>query len=142
MSAKFLLDTNVISEVNKKIPNPLVLEKLNLYQNEVATASIVIHELLYGCLRLPPESTKRKYLEDYLEQISLKMPVFHYDLKAAQWHAQERVRLVTIGKTPAFIDGQIASIAYCNGLTLVTANVTDFQDFNNLKIENWFVENL
>ncbi len=67
MSLKFLLDTNVISEVNKKIPNPFVLEKLSLHQNEVATASTVIHELLYGCLHLPSESAKRKYLEDYIK---------------------------------------------------------------------------
>jgi tRNA(fMet)-specific endonuclease VapC len=67
------------------------------------------------------------------------MPVFDYDLKAAKWHAQERARLSKIGKTPAFIDGQIASIAFCNDLILVTNNVADFQDFEDLVIENWFI---
>ncbi|MBE9238734.1 hypothetical protein IQ227_22630 [Anabaena aphanizomenioides LEGE 00250] len=50
MSFRFLLDTNIISEINKKIPNKLVVDKMNLYQDEVATASVVIHELLFGCL--------------------------------------------------------------------------------------------
>ena len=36
-------------------------------------------------------------------------------------------------------DGQIASIAYINNLFLVTNNVSDFQFFDGLKIENWFV---
>ena len=36
-------------------------------------------------------------------------------------------------------DGQIASIAYINNLVLVTNNVSDFQFFDGLKIENWFV---
>jgi tRNA(fMet)-specific endonuclease VapC len=67
------------------------------------------------------------------------MPVFDYDLKAAKWHAQERARLSKIGKTPAFIDGQIASIAFCNDLILVTNNMADFQDFEDLIIENWFI---
>lgn len=138
MSDRFLLDTNVISEINKRIPNQFLVEKMNRYQGEVATASIVIHELLYGCLRLPPESSRRKYLEDYIEQIPLKMPVFDYDLKAAQWHAQERARLTRVGKTPAFADGQIASITYCNKLVLVTNNIADFQDFEGLQVENWF----
>ena len=53
MTFRFLLDTNIISEINKKIPNKLVVDKMNQYQGEVATASVVIHELLFGCLRLP-----------------------------------------------------------------------------------------
>jgi tRNA(fMet)-specific endonuclease VapC len=138
MSYRFLLDTNVISEVNRKIPNPLVVEKMNRYLGEVATASTVVHELLYGSLRLPPESARRRYLEDYIEQIPLKMPIFSYDLTAARWHAEERARLTKIGRTPAFADGQIASIAYCQGLVLVTNNVSDFQDFEGLMLENWF----
>ncbi len=139
MSFRFLLDTNIISEINKKIPNKLVVDKMNLYQDEVATASVVIHELLFGCLRLPTDSGKRRFLEDYIEEIPAKIPVFDYDINAAKWHAQERARLSKIGKTPAFIDGQIASIAFSNNLILVTNNVTDFQDFEDLVIENWFV---
>ena len=140
MSFRFLLDTNIISEINKKIPNKLVVDNMNQYQGKVATASVVIHELLFGCLRLPRESGRRRFLEDYIEEIPVKMPVLDYDLNAAKWHAQERARLSKIGKTPAFIDGQIASIAFCNDLILVTNNVADFQDFEDLIIENWFVE--
>jgi tRNA(fMet)-specific endonuclease VapC len=55
-----------------------------------------------------------------------------------QWHARERARLSKIGKTLAFADGQIASIAAANDLILVTNNVADFQYFDNLKIDNWF----
>ena len=138
MRKKYLLDTNVISEVNKKIPNQLVIEKISLYQREVATASTVIHELLYGSLRLPSESAKRNFLLDYINQIPFKMPILDYDLKSVQYHAQERVKLSKIGKTPAFADGQIASIAFSNDLVLVTNNVKDFVDFNGLKIVNWF----
>lgn len=43
-----------------------------------------------------------------------------------------------MGKIPAFGDSQIASIAFTNDLVLVTNNVSDFQDFDGLKIENWF----
>lgn len=138
MSHRFLLDTNVFSEVNKKVPNAFVMQKMNEYQNEVATASVVIHELLYGCLRLPSDSNKRRFLFDYIHLIPFKIPVFDYDLKAAKYHAQERARLSKVGKIPAFGDGQIASIAFCNNLVLVTNNVSDFQDFDGLKIENWF----
>jgi tRNA(fMet)-specific endonuclease VapC len=45
-----------------------------------------------------------------------------------------------VGKMPAFADGQIASIAFCNNLILVTNNVADFQFFDGLMIDNWFVD--
>ncbi len=138
MSLRFLLDTNILSEPARPIPNANVLHQLDIYKSEVAVASVVVHELLHGCLRLP-ESKRREYLRNYIYESVLNLPVFDYDLKAAQWHAQERARLSQIGKTPAFVDGQIASIAFCNNLILVTNNVSDFEFFNGLSVENWYV---
>jgi tRNA(fMet)-specific endonuclease VapC len=140
MSLRFLLDTNILSEPARPIPNANVLHQLDIYKSEVAVASVVVHELLHGCLRLP-ESKRREYLRNYIYESVLNLPVFDYDLKAAQWHAQERVRLSQIGKTPAFVDGQIASIAYSNNLVLVTNNISDFEFFNGLSVENWFANN-
>jgi tRNA(fMet)-specific endonuclease VapC len=137
MSLKYLLDTNVISDLMRPVPNSKVVENISLYRAEISTASIVIHELLYGCLRLP-ESRKRETFLNYINGLVLNWPILDYDSTAAQYHAQERARLSKIGKTLAFVDGQIASIASTNNLILVTNNVADFQFFNNLKIENWF----
>ncbi len=117
MSLKYLLDTNILSEPARPIPNANVLHKLDIHKSEV-----VVHELLHGCLRLP-ESKRRESLWNYIHESILNLPVLDYDLNAAQWHAQERARLSKIGKTPAFVDSQIASIAYCNNLILVTNNV-------------------
>lgn len=139
MSCKYLLDTNVISEINKKYPNQFVTEKMSIHQQEVSTASLVIHELLYGCYRLPKESRKKTFLLEYINKISLKMPVFRDDLKSAQYHAEQRARLSKIGLTPGFVDGQIASIASTNNLILVSNNVDDFKYFDNLTIDNWFI---
>ncbi|GAA6622200.1 type II toxin-antitoxin system VapC family toxin [Scytonema sp. NUACC26] len=137
MSLKYLLDTNILSEAKRPQPNEKIMEKLKLYRQETATATVVLHEMLYGCLRLPL-SKKRQDLEDYINNVILaQLPLFDYNLKAAQYHAQERARLSKVGKSPAFIDGQIASIAVTNDLILVTNNVIDFQDFDGLMIENW-----
>lgn len=140
MTLKYLLDTNILSEAKRPRPNQNVMEKLSLYKREIATATLVIHELLFGCFRLP-ESKKRRDLEDYINSVLIaQLPLFDYDLKSAQYHAQERARLSKIGKTPAFVDGQIASIAVCNNLILVTNNISDFEDFDRLQIENWLSE--
>jgi len=138
MTLQYLIDTNTLSEPTRHIPNAKVLEKLNVHKSEISVASVVVHELLYGCWRLP-ESRRRETFWNYIHESVLNLPILDYDLKAAQWHARERARLSKIGKTPAFADGQIASITYCNNLVLVTNNVSDFQEFDSLRIENWFV---
>lgn len=139
MTIKYLLDTNIFSEVQRPQPNVNVMTKLQLNYQEISTTSIVIHELLFGCLRLP-ESKKRQYLKDYIENVIIaQVKIFDYSLASAEWHAKERARLMQIGKTPAFVDGQIASVAAVNNLVLVTNNIADFLDFQGLTIENWFI---
>jgi tRNA(fMet)-specific endonuclease VapC len=126
MTIKYLLDTNILSEAKRPKPNPNVMEKLRLAKGEIATATLVIHELLFGCLRLP-ESKKRRDLEDYIKNVIVgQLPLFDYDLKSAKYHAQERARLSKVGKVTAFSDGQIAAISFTNSLVLVTNNVSDF----------------
>lgn len=96
MSLKYLLDTNILSEPARPIPNANVLHKLDIHKLEVAVSSVVVHELLHGCLRLP-ESKLRESLWNYIHESVLNLPVLDYDFKAAQWHAQERSRLSKIG---------------------------------------------
>jgi tRNA(fMet)-specific endonuclease VapC len=134
---RFLLDSNILSEPSRSQPNPQVLQQLDLHRSAVGVASVVVHEMLYGCWRLPP-SLRRDSLWRYIQDSVLNLPVFNYDRGAARWHAAERARLNQMGRTPAFADGQIASIAASHGLVLVTNNVSDFQDFEGLAIENWF----
>ncbi|NEQ68722.1 MAG: type II toxin-antitoxin system VapC family toxin [Symploca sp. SIO2D2] len=138
MNIRFLLDTNIISEPMKPKPHPKVMAKLRLHAGEMSTATVVWHELLFGLNRLPP-SKKRQALETYFqEEVKSKLPFLSYDETAAEWHAKERGRLVKLGKTPSFVDSQIAAIAKTNKLILVTNNVSDYVDFQDLSLDNWF----
>jgi tRNA(fMet)-specific endonuclease VapC len=135
---RYLIDTNIVSELSKPQPNPHVVRQFQDNFSDLAIASVTWHELLFGCYRLPV-SRKIKDTEQYLlETIYPSIPVLEYDEKAARWHASERARLSEIGLTPAFADGQIASTASTNGLILVTRNTKDFINFGDLAIENWF----
>ncbi len=137
MSLKLLLDTNVISELLRPSPNESVLQNFQHYRTEISIASIVWHELLFGCYRLPP-SQKRAAIESFLfDVVAPSIPVVPYDENAAHWHATERARLMGIGKSPAFADGQIAAIAKVNDLVLVTFNTSDFENFSDLQLEDW-----
>lgn len=69
--------------------------------------------------------------------VSTSFPVLEYDWQAADWHALERARLVTAGRIPPFVDGQIAAIALVNDLILVTSNEADFRQFKGLRVRCW-----
>ena len=134
---QYLLDTNVVSEPLRPEPHPVVLEKLRLNQDELAISAITWHELWFGCQRLPA-SARRAAIEQYLrEVIARSMPVLPYDEGAAKWHARERARLAALGRIPPFADGQIAAIACQNNLILVTFNTSDYQGFEEIRLEDW-----
>ena len=99
--------------------------------------SPVWHELLYGVNIMPPSKKKDSYESFLVDFLSIKISMIDYDAIAATIHSLERARLVAQGKTPAYIDGQIASIAIANDLILVTKNVKDFQHFADLKLASW-----
>ena len=75
MSLKYLLDTNVLSEAIRPKPNQQILKKIKQHQDEIATATLVWHEMLFGCKRLPV-SRKRQILEQYLSTEALENSQF------------------------------------------------------------------
>ncbi|MFI3199345.1 MAG: type II toxin-antitoxin system VapC family toxin [Methylococcaceae bacterium] len=134
----FLLDSNILSEPARLKPDDNVLQQLANHDGEYATAAIVWHELVYGC-ELLPTSKRKKQLQSYLEMLLLNgLIVLPYDQAAADWYAKERAGLQRQGLTCTYADGEIAAIAVTQKLTLVTRNTLDFQNFQNLALQNWF----
>ena len=137
MTPVYLLDTSTVSEPMKKVPDPALVRKLEKHAHESAICAPVWHELQYGC-RLLAAGKKRTALEEYLKEVVYaSLTILPYDEVAAAWHGAERARLEGEGTPVPFVDGQIAAIAKCQDLILVTANVKDFQRFDGLRIENW-----
>jgi tRNA(fMet)-specific endonuclease VapC len=137
VTARYLLDTSIVSSPIAKVPHSEVLKRLEVHGHECAIAAPVWHELTYGCQRLP-RGRRREAIETYLQDVVLaSFPVLAYDKTAAHWHGIERARLEGLGKPVPYVDGQIAAVAYVNELTLVTVNVKDFARFKGIEVENW-----
>ncbi len=136
MSIRYLLDTNGLSEPIKSHPDERTLESLAEHDGELATCSLVWHELSFGAARLAA-SKKRRAIEAYLEEaVRSVLPILLYDQEAATWHACERARLRKRGRPPSAADGQIAAIARVNDLIVVTANAKDFWRFKDLVVKD------
>ena len=135
--ARYLLDANTLSEQARPRPQAQLLARLRMHQGQLATATVVLHELAFG-VELLPEGAKRAHLSRWLHEAQRSdLELLAYDEQAALWHARERARLQLAGRPAPFVDGQIAAIAATNDLTLVTRNVRDFQRFDGLRVTDW-----
>jgi tRNA(fMet)-specific endonuclease VapC len=136
LAIDYLLDTSTISLAQGTMPVDAIVRRMEQRGERCVIAAGVLHELLYGVQNLPL-GKRRNDLARYVEAVRSVYAVLPYDSFAAAWHAEEHARLRKIGRTPPFLDSQIAAVAAVNGLTLVTANVRDFEDFHGLRIEDW-----
>ena len=137
----YLLDTNVISEIFRPKPNPVVFKKLEEYEKLCSLPSTAWNELLFG-VNTMDSGKKRAYIFSKLvDDIQGNYEIIQYDNHAAWIHADIRSRLKEQGIGIDFQDSQIASIAVSNNMILVTRNTKHFepiQKVSPLMLENWF----
>lgn len=139
---KFLLDTNIISELMKPAPNQQVLDWLNK-QSDLYISSITQAELLYGVFRMPDGKRKTQFLEQLtlMFDVDFEYRILSFNCKSAVLYADLVTKREKIGKAIDISDAQIASIALENHLTLVTRNTKHFMDIDGLTIYNPFLSN-
>ena len=138
MALRFLLDTNVVSELTKPRPNPDVLQALAQHEAACAISAPTLEELVFGCHRLPA-GARRDWLRRWVQGLPARLPVLPFDEAAAIWLGAERARLAALGRPAPRTDGEIAAVAASRGLTLVTRNQRDFAVFDGLVLEDWHV---
>jgi len=135
---KYLLDTNIISEPMKLQADARIMNRLALDSIFSCTSATVWHELWHG-VKLLNDGMRKSELESYLNLlIDDGFTILPYCQEAAEWLADERVRLKSEGIIPPKYDSEIAAVASVNKLTLVTRNINDFSFFHGLSVENWF----
>ena len=141
MHAIYLLDTNIIFELTKISPNQNVIAKIFETQNVSVLSTITWAEAQFGGKRLPEGKRKETLSDFYLNTVQNQYTFLDFDIHAASVYSDIKSRLERIGKFPAELDLQIASVAIANNLILVTRNVQDFIDIKEnsaLMMENWF----
>ena len=138
---RFLLDTNIPSEITKPSPEPIVLRWLGTVEEERTFLSVVsLGEMRKGCELMEPGSKRRLQLERWLEDDVHKwlagriLPVT--EAIAERWGRLEAKRQ-RLGLPLNTADGQIAATALEHGLTLVTRNVKDFSDLGVNLFNPW-----
>ena len=135
-----LLDTNVISEPMKPLPDRNVIAWLDSQELETLhTSSTALAELLEGVRRLPHgkrrdavESTVQRTLETLIGS-----RVLAFDRAAAEYYATRIITARGRGVDVKQADGQIASVAATHRFIVATRDVRPFIAMGVKVINPW-----
>ena len=134
----YLIDTNVLSELVKRKPNPNLIAKIKeIPSASLCTASVCVMELRYGALR---RGNPDDLWLNIQQRIISKLRILDFSYNDAMKAAEVLHELYSIGKPIGIEDVMIGSIALSHGLTVVSANTKHFSQIPNLRVENWFLE--
>ena len=135
-----ILDTNVVFEPLKPLPEPAVLDWLDRQSPQTLYLTTVnLAELLAG-IEVLPQGRRRAELQHALT--TQVIPLFEgrilsFDEKAAEAFARIHASAQALGNPISFADGAIAAIASAQGFILATRNVRDFRSTGVELINPW-----
>ena len=97
-------------------------------------SEITVFELRFGAENSDNPIKSNKAVADFINGVSI-IPVY----SSVKRYAKEKVRLRKMGKPMNDeFDLLIGVTSVENKLTLVTDNITDFENIEGIKIENWY----
>ncbi len=135
-----VLDTNVISELSRRVPDPGVLSWLDsLAVSDVATTAITAAELRYGVARLPDGRRKRE-LTGMIEGIlteDFHGRVLPFDERSSVQYADIVAGRGRVGRPIGVADAQIAAVCRDLNAILATRNIADFGETGIELINPW-----
>jgi predicted nucleic acid-binding protein len=135
-----VLDTNVISELSRRVPDPGVLSWLDsLAVSDVATTAITAAELRYGVARLPDGHRKRELtvmVEGVLTE-DFHGRVLPFDERSSVQYADIVTGRERIGRPIGVADAQIAAVCRDLNAILATRNTAEFEEMGIELINPW-----
>ena len=121
-----ILDTNVVSELMRPVPDERVREWLaDLGDMALTTTAVTVAEVEYGLQRLPL-GRRRADLAASFEVLIGALGILPLDDVAARYAGQLRAQRDAAGLPSQGMDMLIAGIAAAAGASLATRNVGDF----------------
>ena len=135
-----LLDTNIVSELMRKVPDPAVaLWAAGQPLEDLFFSAVGEAELRYGAAILPTGQRQETLVSDIERMLSEAFGnrILPFDSGAARAYADIAARRRAAGRPVAPADCQIAAIARSRSMALATRNVRDFEDADTKVVDPW-----
>jgi len=135
-----LLDTNVISEPQRREPNARVLEWLDAQALETLYLSAITVAELRAGIALMPAGKRQDSLHENLEKRLLPMfanRVLSFDMACTKAYAELLAKSRAAGLTVETADAFIAAVALANGFAVATRDTIPFEAAGVSVINPW-----
>lgn len=135
-----ILDTNVLSEVFRPLPDPQVVRWLENLSGDAAVTAVTVGELLAGVQRLPDGRRKwdlRSGIDTVLRSYRNSRAILPFDAAAAEHHATILSTRESAGSPIGTANAQIAAICRANSAICATRNTRDFSGTGVELINPW-----
>jgi tRNA(fMet)-specific endonuclease VapC len=129
---RYLLDTNIVSDLVRNPQGKVAEQVLKIGENNVCTSIIVAAELRYGAEKKPSPR-----LSGQLEAVLGALEILPFEKPADASYGSIRVQLERAGKPIGANDLLIAAQALTLGYTVVTDNEKEFSRVEHLHFEKW-----
>ena len=138
-----LLDTNVISEPQRREPNARVLDWIDAQALETLYLSAITVAELRAGIALMPAGKRRDGLHENLEKRLLPMfanRVLPFDMACTKAYAELLAKSRDAGLAVETADAFIAAVALANGFAVATRDTTPFEAAGLNVINPWEAE--
>ena len=138
-----LLDTNVVSELMRDVPNTEVLFWMDERPTRELFVTAVTEAEIRTGIAILPDGARRRGLADAAERtlrVLFAGRVLPFDSDAARAYADIATTARAAGRPISQSDCQIAAIARSRAMAVATGNVRDFADTGIEVIDPWTLD--
>ena len=128
---RYLLDTNAVVDLLRRREGRILSRIRSHDPGDIGLSSIVLHELYYGAFK------SRRQEQSVALVDALRFEVLEFDGDDSRHAGEIRAALAKAGTPVGPYDVLIAGQARARELTLVTANVGEFQRIEGLTVADW-----
>jgi predicted nucleic acid-binding protein len=135
-----ILDTNVLSELMRDVPNPAVLDWLDRQpSSSVWVSCISLMEIRFGLFRMPTGKRRERMLEEFeaILRDEIQERYAPFDASAATQTATLMALRNSKGRPMEYRDAMIAGTALSTKAVLATRNTSHFSDLSVSVVNPW-----
>ena len=135
MSLRYLLDTNIISDLVRRPQGPVASRIAEVGEDSIFTSIVVAAELRYGA-----EKSESREISERVGLFLSALEILPLEPPADRRYAELRHHLNRQGTPIGPNELLIAAHALAADVTLVTANSREFARVPSLRVESWLPE--